>query len=105
MSLALIQQSPTAWALQGDVNVNTITAIMIPGYQMIDAAPAGQGLSLNLAGVAQADSASVALLIDWLRHAKNHGKTLSFSNFPTKMKDIIKVSNLQQILHATEISP
>jgi ABC-type transporter Mla MlaB component len=74
VSLALTQQSSTAWELHGDVNVNTITAIMTPGYKMIDAAPAGQGLTLNLAGVAQADSASVALLIDWLRYAKKQGK-------------------------------
>jgi phospholipid transport system transporter-binding protein len=98
VSLALTQQTPTAWELHGDVNVNTITAIMIPGYQMIDAVPAGQSLTLNLAGVTQADSASVALLIDWLRHAKKQGKTLTFSDLPTKMKDIIKVSNLEGIL-------
>lgn len=98
MSLALTQQSPSLWSLQGNVNVNTITAIIEPGYKMIKAAPAGQPLTLDLSGVNEADSASVALLIDWLRFAKKQNKTLAFSNLPVKMKDIIKVSNLDKIL-------
>lgn len=98
MNLALKQQSPAQWSLHGHLNVDTIKAIIVPGYKMIDAVPAGQPLTLDLSGVEQVDSASVALLIDWLRHAKKHEKSLVFSNLPAKMKDIIKVSNLSGIL-------
>jgi phospholipid transport system transporter-binding protein len=98
VSLSLKQQSSTAWSLHGDVNVNTITAIIAPGCEMINSAPTGETLHLDLSGVTQADSASVALLIDWLRLAKKQGKTLHFANLPEKMKDIIKVSNLEGIL-------
>ena len=98
MSLALTQQSPNQWLLKGEVNVNTITAIIEPGYKMIDALAAGQTLTLDLSGVGQADSASVALLIDWLRYAKKGKKSIVFSNLPAKMRDIINVSNLQGIL-------
>ncbi len=98
MNLSLKQLSPTAWELHGDVNVDTITAILKPGRLMIDALPKGQTLTLDLKGVLDADSASVALLIDWLRHAKKQGKTLLFSNLPEIMKDIITVSNLESII-------
>lgn len=94
MSLALKEKSSGHWELCGEVDVDTITQIIIPGYQMIDATPAGQNLKIDLAGVTKADSASVALLLDWIRHAQKHGKTLYFSNLPAKMKDIMKVSNL-----------
>lgn len=98
MSLSLQEKTPLNWSLEGEVNVDTITAIIQPGYQMIKAAPAGQPLVLDLSGVSQADSASVALLIDWLRYAKKMGKSLSFESLPAKMQDIIKVSNLGGIL-------
>lgn len=98
MTLALKKQSDTQWQLQGDVNVDTIKPIIDQGYQMINAVPKGQTLTLDLSGVKQADSASVALLLDWMRYAKKNKKTLSFSEFPRKMKDIIKVSNLEEIL-------
>jgi phospholipid transport system transporter-binding protein len=98
MSLQLIQQNPSLWCLEGTVNVNTITAIIEPGYKMIKAAPAGQPLILDLSGVIEADSASVALLIDWMRKAKKKNKVLQFSSLPEKMKDIINVSNLEGIM-------
>jgi phospholipid transport system transporter-binding protein len=65
---------------------------------MIKAAPAGQPLILDLSGVIEADSASVALLIDWMRKAKKKNKVLQFSSLPEKMKDIINVSNLEGIM-------
>lgn len=98
MELALNKISDTQWRLTGHVNVNTITAIINPGYAMIDAASEGQALTLDLSDVAQADSASVALLIDWLRYANRQGKNLVFTHLPEKMKDIISVSNLHGIL-------
>lgn len=98
MSLALNKISASHWQLQGRLNVNTITAIIAPGYRMIDGVPAGETLTVDLSGVEQVDSASVALLIDWLRYAKKQGKSLNISHPPEKMKDIIHVSNLDGVL-------
>ncbi len=97
MSLFLHQASEQEWVLQGPLNVRTITRIWRKGYHLIDTAKVQQ-IELNLKDLTDSDSGSVALLIDWLRYAKAQDKTLHLHHVPKKMQDIIRLSNLQNIL-------
>lgn len=98
MSLSLHQQSPIAWQLKGHFDVASITKMIKPGYRMINQAPDNATVAVDLSGVEHADSASVALLLDWWRYAKTKNKSVTFTNLPQKMQDIINVSNLENIL-------
>ncbi len=51
-------------------------------------------LQVDLAGVTHSDTAGVALLIEWMRMAKQRDAQLSFSNIPEQMWAIIEVSDL-----------
>jgi phospholipid transport system transporter-binding protein len=97
MSLFLHQANDHEWVLQGPLNVQTIRRIWPKGHQLIDKTHA-QHIALNLQDLTDSDSASVALLIDWLRYAKAQGKALRLHHVPKKMQDIIRLSNLQHIL-------
>jgi len=55
-------------------------------------------LLIDLTKVAQADSAGVALLVEWLRIAKCQQVALHFRNIPTQMWAIIEVSGLEERL-------
>jgi phospholipid transport system transporter-binding protein len=97
MSLLLTQESDTQWSLKGPLNVATIKRVWQQGHRILDITKASQ-VNLNLEHLTDPDSASVALLLDWLRYAKKHNKTLRLHNVPKKMQDIIRLSNLQDIL-------
>jgi len=55
-------------------------------------------LLIDLTKVAQADSAGVALLVEWLRIAKCQQAVLNFRNIPAQMWAIIEVSGLEDRL-------
>jgi phospholipid transport system transporter-binding protein len=52
----------------------------------------------NCNKVTNADSAGVALLVEWWRHATLAQKTISFIHVPNRMIGLIKVGNLEDIL-------
>lgn len=94
--------SPTQWRLKGKLNVETINQILAPGHAMIDAVPASAGLILDFSEVKHADSASLALMLDWMRYAKRQNKQIDFVNITEKMKQIIRVSNLGDVFKVSD---
>lgn len=56
----------------------------------------GSGLvSIDLRGVTLADSAGIALLVEWLRLARAAGRPITFVNIPEQVLRIIRISGLQ----------
>lgn len=52
----------------------------------------------DLAGIVRADSAGVALLLEWQRRAKEAGIKLSFVNLPPQVQAIARVVGVDDIL-------
>ncbi len=52
-------------------------------------------ITIDLQNVTHSDSASVALLIEWLRQAKKVGGDLHFVNLPPQIQAILRVCGLQ----------
>ena len=55
-------------------------------------------LVVDLAGVGRADSAGLALLIEWLRAARAAGRPLTFVHVPRKLQTLIEVSDLAGVI-------
>ena len=58
----------------------------------------GTSMTIDLQQVAQADSAGLALLIEWLRWARKAGLSLTYTNIPPQMLELIRVNGLQDTL-------
>lgn len=59
---------------------------------------AAGALTIDLEQVTQADSAGLALLIEWLRQARKANVSLTFANIPPQMQVLIRVNGLQDTL-------
>ena len=55
-------------------------------------------LLLDLSGVVRADSAGLALLIEWLREAHRRGVAVRFENVPSQLAAIARASQVDQFL-------
>ncbi len=53
---------------------------------------------VDLAGVTEADSAALALLLEWLRRLKARGNTLSVTGMPDGLKSLIELYGLDEVL-------
>lgn len=57
----------------------------------------GGPITVDLRAVTKADSAGLALLIEWQRRARNLKRQLVINNLPAKLKDLIRVSGLSEL--------
>lgn len=84
-----------ALRLVGCLGFDTVTAI----YREANNHLSGNGrLIVDLAAVERADSAGLALLVEWTRQAAAAGRELRFRNMPEQMLRIARVSGLEAVL-------
>lgn len=58
----------------------------------------GQSLRFDLTAVERADSAGIALLIEWLRLARRNGARVSYEHMPPQILAIARVTGLEAML-------
>jgi phospholipid transport system transporter-binding protein len=54
-------------------------------------------ITIDMHGVTLADSAGLALLIEWLQLARSAKREIVFANMPDQMRDLIRVNGLTQV--------
>lgn len=92
-----------------DTRDNGVHTVRVDGELDVDNVPArlrksagwferGRGTVVDLGGVTRADSAGVALLLEWIRDADNAGATLHFTNAPAQMRAIIDFCALNDVI-------
>lgn len=55
-------------------------------------------LQVDLGGVERADSAGIALLIEWARRAKARNLDIQYTHMPEQMAAIAEISHLDRVL-------
>jgi phospholipid transport system transporter-binding protein len=55
-------------------------------------------LAIDLAQVERADSAGLALMIEWMRMARRHERDIRFMHLPEQIRAIAEASDLERIL-------
>ena len=58
----------------------------------------GAALEIDCAGVSASDSAGLAVLIDWLRTAKQAGVRLRYSQLPPGLTALASISEVEDLL-------
>ncbi|HED12067.1 MAG TPA: anti-sigma factor antagonist [Gammaproteobacteria bacterium] len=84
------------YALSGELNMHNVSQVSQDTMPLITAM-SGE-VTVNLSKVVRADSAGLALLIDWLRIARRRGFTLHFEQLPEQLMQIARVCELHSVL-------
>lgn len=96
MTPTLTETAPGCFRVEGDVTFATIPPLWRKSRRQLNAA-SGQ-VVIDLAGVSQADSAALALLVEWLQVAERRGFTLCFRNLPPHLVAMAQTYDLKPIL-------
>jgi phospholipid transport system transporter-binding protein len=79
----------------GDLTFATVNDLLISSRRVFTPITA---LDIDLADVSCSDSAGLALLIDWMRLAKQQNKNILFHNIPAQMLAMAHASGLDELL-------
>jgi len=81
--------------LTGELDFKTVPLLAVGSEHLFDN---GEQLDVDLGGVGRADSAGVALLIEWQRQALHQNKSIVFHNVPSQMLAIARLSGVDDLL-------
>lgn len=59
-------------------------------------------IELDLAGVQRADSAGLALMLEWVNWARNSAREVKFRNIPAQIISIAQISEVEDMLYRAE---
>ncbi|MDH5649157.1 MAG: STAS domain-containing protein [Gammaproteobacteria bacterium] len=59
-----------------------------------------QAVTIDLKSVSKADSAGLALMVEWLHLARQAHRELRFINIPSQLTHLIRLSGLQDVFSA-----
>lgn len=59
-------------------------------------------IEVDLGGVSEGDSAGLALLIEWLRIARQAGKPIRFKNVPAQIDALARISEVEELICGQE---
>jgi phospholipid transport system transporter-binding protein len=59
-------------------------------------------LDVDLGGVGDSDSAGLALLIEWLRLARQGQKAIKFANVPAQIEALARISEVEDLIGGAE---
>lgn len=94
MSAELEAGRDGAWRLTGALDFESVPAL----FQRTDALLANGPVELDLSGVEQANSAGVALLLEWRRQAHRRGIELRLSGLPEPVRRVARLSDVEPLL-------
>ncbi len=81
--------------LSGELTLDTVSALATDTRVLF----AGDGdIDVDLGAVVRADSAGVALLVQWQREARRRQRTVCFRNIPGQMLSIAQLCGVDELL-------
>jgi phospholipid transport system transporter-binding protein len=91
----LIPLAEGRYAIEGALDFTTVSRLAASGHPLFTR---GATIDIDLARVTSANSAGLALLLDWLDVATGRGARLTYRNLPDSLTRIAAVSNLDAVL-------
>jgi len=92
---ALAPAGEGTFELRGPVTFATAGALLGAGAARFTGLGA---VTVDLGQVTRADSAGLALLLEWLRLGRAAGRPVRFTNLPDKLRGIARLSGVEQLL-------
>lgn len=83
------------YRVHGALTFATVRQTLRGGEQHFDA---NDRLEVDLSGVSSADSAGLALLVEWYRQAARAKKSIRFVNVPAQLRALAKISDVDRLL-------
>ena len=83
------------FALSGQMSFQTVPQFLAHTDEWLQSG--SKTVTIDMQGVTLADSAGLALMLEWLQRARAAGRELVFTNLPEQVQQLIHVSGLQQV--------
>ena len=96
---AIVSQGAARFGVEGTLDFDSVVALVAEGERLFS----GPGpVELDLQGVQEANSAGLALLLEWLDIARRRKLVLRFRNLPGSLVRLAELTNLGGLLPVSD---
>lgn len=100
MNVAISEPTPGRIVVSGELTFATAREARETGTLVLEGSRAPD-LVIDCASVSRADSAGLAVLLDWLAWARRKSRPMRLENLPASLVAIAKISEVDGLLAAT----
>ena len=90
----MIRRDGTTLTLSGPVTLENVAQVLQEGLQQIREG----ARTVDLGGVTELDSSLLAMLLTWLREAKQRSSEIAFANLPQGLETIARLYGVEGLL-------
>jgi phospholipid transport system transporter-binding protein len=90
--LSIIDQGSGLFIVDGDLTFASIDKKTVKSFEFLKTA---KQVTIDLERVSSTDSAGLALMIEWIKVARQHDGQLSFKNIPEQLRNLAKLSGFE----------
>jgi len=83
--------------LTGHLNYKNVSSLLQDSIQQFKQNPP---VEINFSRLSSANSAVVALLVEWLKFAKKAGHTIQFKSLPEDVDSIIRAAGMSELIQS-----
>lgn len=98
--LARLETTGNGWRIVGDMNFASVPVLLVQGRNLLDF---GSILEIDMTGVSHADSAGLALMLEWMDLFRSAGGAVHFRNIPTALLNVARVSNVSELISSGDL--
>jgi phospholipid transport system transporter-binding protein len=103
VSETAIDATDGGFSISGEMSFATVNRLLaLSSAVSFNANPL---FSIDLGRVSRADSAGLALLVEWMARARRSNAEIRFLNMPKQMRDMARVTEVDSLLPLCEPSP
>jgi phospholipid transport system transporter-binding protein len=95
--LAQIIKEQNRWLLSGDMTIEHMDALLAEKPALVLA----KVLEIDMSAVTDVDTATISLLLEWLRHAMANGVQMSYSHLPANFVSLATLYGVQNFIPQT----
>lgn len=95
LAARLVGEGAGRYRLEGDVSFATVMHLLHESRPQFEHEP---NIRLDFSGVESIDSAGLALVIEWIREAKQLGHSLEIRNPPQRLLALARISDVERLL-------
>jgi phospholipid transport system transporter-binding protein len=100
VNVAISEPTPGRIVVTGELTFATARDARQIGTPVLESSSAREFV-IDCAGVKRADSAGLAVLLDWLAWSRRKSRVIKFENLPASLVAIAKISEVDSLLTAT----
>lgn len=87
-----------AWRVTTAMTQAQAAGLLVAGQKLLTSDAGKQPISIDLAAVAEADSTGLAVLLDWLRTARQQGREMTVQGVPSGLRSLAELYGIEELL-------